>query len=138
MERNMELVLRILRGVNTSKGNLGAGFTYAVAPEHEHIIKQPNIVLLTADVCPDAETLYYHIDIMEQAGLIEITRGGYNGYPACRLTWNGNDFLQKIDQEGVMDHVEAKLGSRWMALSLDVMTTAFTEAAKQLALKAVL
>ena len=31
MERNMELVLRILRGVNTSKGDLGAGFTYVVA-----------------------------------------------------------------------------------------------------------
>ena len=138
MERNMELVLRILRGVNTSKGNLVAGFTYAVAPGHEHIIKQPNIVLLTADVRPDAETLYYHIDIMEQAGLIETTRGGYNGYPACRLTWNGNDFLQKIDQKGVMDHVEAKLGSRWMRLSLDVMATVFAGAAKQLALKAVL
>ena len=41
MERNMELVLRILRGVNTSKGDLGAGFTYVVAPEHERIIN-PN------------------------------------------------------------------------------------------------
>ena len=134
----MELVLRILRGVNTSKGDLGAGFTYVVAPEHEHIIKQPNSVLLPADVCPDAETLYYHIAIMEQAGLIGTTRGGYGGYPACRLTWNGNDFLHNIDQEGVMDHVEAKLGSRWLGLSLDVMTTVFKEAAKQLALKAFL
>ena len=33
MERNMELVLGILRGVNTSKGDWGAGFTYVVAPE---------------------------------------------------------------------------------------------------------
>ena len=65
MERNMELVLRILRGVNTSKGDLGAGFTYVVAPEHERIIKQPNVVLLPADVCPDAETLYYHFAIMD-------------------------------------------------------------------------
>ena len=138
MERNMELVLRILRGVNTSKGDLGAGFTYVVAPEYEHIIKQPNSVMLTADVCPDAETLYYHIAIMEQADLIMTTRGGYGGYPACRLTWNGNDFLHNIDQEGVMDHVEAKLGSRWLGLSLDVMTTVIKEVAKQLALKAVL
>ena len=92
MERNMELVLGILRGVNTSKGDLGAGFTYVVAPEHERIIKQPNVVLLPADVCPDAETLYYHFAIMEQADLIETTRGGYVGYPVCRLTWNGNDF----------------------------------------------
>ena len=81
MERNMKLVLGILRGVNTSKGDLGAGFTYVVAPEHERIIKQPNVVLLPADVCPDAETLYYHFAIMEQADLIETTRGGYVGYP---------------------------------------------------------
>ena len=135
MERNMELVLRILRGVNTSKGDLGAGFTYVVAPEHERIIKQPNVVLLPADVCPDAETLYYHIAIMEQADLIETTRGGYVGYPVCRLTWNGNDFLHNIEQEGVMDHVEARQGSRWQGWSLDVMRTVFTEVAKELALK---
>ena len=81
MERNMELVLRILRGVNTSKGDLGAGFTYVVAPEHERIIKQPNVVLLPADVCPDAETLYYHFAIMEQADLIETTRGRVRRLP---------------------------------------------------------
>ena len=135
MERNMELVLRILRGVNTSKGDLGAGFTYVITPQHERIIKQPNVVLLSADVCPDAETLFYHFAIMEQADLIETTRGGYVGYPGCRLTWNGNDFLHNIEQEGVIEHIEAKHGSRWRDWSLDVMKTVSVEVAKQLALK---
>ena len=136
MERNMELVLRILRGVNTSKGDSGAGFTYVIVPGHEHIIKQPNVVLLPADVCPDASTLYYHFAIMEQADLIETTRGGYVGYYlVCRLTWNGNDFLHNIEQEGVIEHIEAKHGSRWRDWSLDVMKTVSVEVAKQLALK---
>ena len=84
------------------------------------------------------EILYYHISIMEQADLIDTTRGGYGGYPVCRLTWNGNDFLNDIEQEGVIEEIEAAHGRRWLEWSLDVMKAVSVEVAKQLALKPLL
>ena len=139
MERNMELVLKILRGVRASKGD-GSGYTYVVSHEHGQIIhaNQPDSVLLPVDLCPDCDTLYYHIALMGQADLIETTKGGYGGYPVCRLTWNGHDFLQNADQDGVIEHIEAKYGGRWRDWSLDVMKTVFVEVAKQMALKPLL
>ena len=140
MERNMQLVLEILRGVHASKGDWGAGYTYVVSHEHVHIIqaKQPNSVVLPTDLCPDLDTLLYHLHIMRQADLIETTKGGYGGYPVCRLTWNGNDFLSNIEQEGVIEHIEAAHGSRWLDWPLDVMKAVSIEVAKSLALKAFL
>ena len=140
MERNMEFVLKILRGVSASQGDWSAGYTYVVSQEHEDLIhrKQPNSVLLPADLCPDLDALLYHFSIMEQADLIETSNGGYVGYPVCRLTWNGHDFLCDIEQEGVVERIEAEHGNRWLNWSLDVLRTASVEVAKQLAVKPLL
>ena len=140
MERNMELVLRIMRDVRASRGDRHGGYTFVVTTQHQDSIhkKQPNSVLLPAELCPDYDTFEYHLDIMEEAGLIETTNGGYGGFPVCRLTWYGHDFLSGIEQERVMDHIRATHGNRWLSWPLDVLKTVSVEVAKQLVLKPLL
>ena len=136
MQRDMDVVIAILQQLSQVPSNLST-YTYIWPHEHKsHAEKQPGSILLPVESCPDRTTLFYHIDIMEQADLINRKPGGYGGYPVCRLTWHGNDVLNTIQQDGVLETVEATHGKKWKTWSLNIINTTFTQIAQKLILQA--
>ena len=136
MQRDMDLVVRIMEGLSNSKGNWGRGYAHLMIDDHKNVDKEePNAVLLSLAECPNRQTLLYHVDIMEQGGLVDISKSGYNGHPACRLTWEGNDLLNSIRQDGVLESVRAEHGDNWKTWAIDVTKAVFVDVAKNIALQ---
>lgn len=138
MERNMHLVIFILKELNKSPGSHG-GYSYIFTQQrvhdHEREVQSQHSVLLPLALCSDENTFRYHAQIMDQSGLIEYVIGEYGDCPAWRLTWHGQDFLASVEQEGVLEKVEATHGPGWKSLPFDVLKALIVEVGKQLVLK---
>ena len=94
MRRDMELVRSILRDVAESEGDIDAR-------------------ALTDDAHP-FETIAYHLDIMDEAGLVRATvkRGGGGRYVlavAHSLTWEGNDLLSALSNDRLWSEVKKRI-----------------------------
>ena len=106
MERDMNLVINILKRLELSHGNVapwkGPGYSYIVTEEYKRtwVAQHKGSVLLPLDLCRDFTTMKYHADMMEQAGLIERGAGPYSSYPMYRLTWDGMISLPPSHKKG--------------------------------------
>ena len=76
----------------------------------------------------DENLVGYNMVIMAEAGLINITRSGTLGNPyyyvcADSLTWEGNEFLSAVKNEGVWSKVKKKVAKTASDAPLEVFKT---------------
>src|SRR5687768_2047306 len=73
----------------------------------------------------DAENVSYHIKLMGQAGLLEVTHvGGVLGqlhYLANSLTWEGHEFLDKIRRDTMWNKIKGTLREKGLDLSVEAI-----------------
>lgn len=79
--------------------------------------------------------LGHHLEIMNQAGLLEceITRylGGGWGTSAIKLTWIGHEYLDAIRDEGIWSKVKEKVGNKIDSVTFDLIKILATESIKK-------
>ncbi|HVK40342.1 MAG TPA: DUF2513 domain-containing protein [Candidatus Kapabacteria bacterium] len=76
----------------------------------------------------------YHQYLMADAGFIDrlvITGGGATPWPAVRITWAGQEFLQNARSDTLWSKGKAKVMSGVGTLSLEALKVALAELAKQ-------
>lgn len=83
------------------------------------------------EVAPfDFEIVGYHMQIMQEAGLIEArvseALGGATHVFASRLTWEGHEFLDRIRDQTLWNRVKASAREKGLAPSFDVITAIAT------------
>ena len=132
MQRDMDLVIAIMKELSAAHSEMN-GASYVASVELEQMLSRVNSVILPVEICPDEETVSYHLRIMEERGLVGVEKNA--GFLLCHLTWEGNDFLAAIEQEGARDVVERIHGDKWRNWNFNVMTAVFTEVCKKLALQ---
>lgn len=99
MKRDMELVRKIL--IDISEGN----------------------TKLDIDSNSKEDLIYdYHLEIMEQAGLITFKKQVFMGGSAFyveppKLTWAGNDYLDSISNEGIWAKTKEVIKEKGMEVS---------------------
>ena len=106
MRRDMDLVRAILRELSESDGPLDAS--------------------ALADGAHDLGEVAYHLEIMEQAGLIRCTvRRAWGGEvvraSADALTWEGNDFLDAVASDNVWAKVKRAVGKTLGSASFETI-----------------
>ncbi len=109
MKRNWELVREILLALENKKSSLDY-----LEPEQIESY--------------DPEAVSYHIQILDEAGLIEGHCTQAMGSPlycyAKRLTWIGHEFLDEIRSETVWNRTKSLLKERGIALSFEAISMA--------------
>lgn len=64
---------------------------------------------------------FYHLKIMRQAGFIDFRERGYKGgihlLETPELTWNGNDFLDAINNETIWNKTKQKLKDQGLKIN---------------------
>ena len=72
-----------------------------------------------------SQDIEYHLDLLIQGGFIrgEIDRGLENYYELTdgRMTWEGEDLLNDIRDDGVWKEAKSKAGKAWDTISLEVL-----------------
>ncbi|MEG0376378.1 MAG: DUF2513 domain-containing protein [Raoultibacter sp.] len=105
MKRDMDLVRRILIELSDSRETLSAS--------------------AFVDDKVDFDTVCYHYQIMDDAGLIKASvmyaGDGYYSGIASSLTWDGNDFLSAIKSDTVWSKVKMRIAKTTGDASLDVI-----------------
>ena len=105
MRRDMDLVRSILKAVANAQGDLdGSALT---------------------DATHDLQDIAYHVDILEEGGLIEgqVIRdwgGTAVRVTIFRLTWDGNEFLDAVSNDKVWNKVKLKVSQFAGAASLAI------------------
>lgn len=87
----------------------------------------------------DMQTIAYHCKIMHEAGLISDCSIGYAGndiyaFGVSGLTWNGNDYLDKIRDDSVWRKTKDIITEKGLPLVFDTIktiSTAFITAAAE-------
>lgn len=98
MQRDMDLVRSILMELADSENPLDAG--------------------VFVDDTRDYQFIAYHIDIMEQAGLLKATiKHGWNktymATSADALTWEGQDYLASVKSDKLWSHVKLTIAKQF-------------------------
>jgi len=106
MKRDMDLVREILITLGDSDNSIQAG-TFV-------------------DDRNDFQVVAYHFDIMQQAGLVEgTTKKGFSGdylyAEVSRLTWEGNEFLDSVQNNKVWMHVKAEIAKSAIGAPFEVV-----------------
>ena len=117
MKRDMDLVRQILLDLSESNESL------------------PASVFKTSTI--SEKTVGYNMVIMAEAGLINITRTGADGNPyfyvcADSLTWEGNDFLSAVKNEGVWLKIKKKVAKTASDAPLEVFKALAVKALTEL------
>ena len=141
MQRDMAVVKYILEALADAIGGV-RGYHYvlsdldvaAIAEYDESSEDWNHIVRIPSTIC-SADTLFYHLCIMEEQGLIISEGATWQGY--YLVSWEGNEFLQALRQEGVFDALVAKHKDGWRTLPFEVLRFTALEIGKALALKSV-
>jgi hypothetical protein len=71
----------------------------------------------------DAELVGYHIDLLDQAGLLTARRAG-DTIVARRLTWDGHELLDSIRRDTVWNRAKGILREKGLDLTLDALRLA--------------
>jgi hypothetical protein len=75
----------------------------------------------------DPEQVSYHMQLLDEAGLIEAKCGRAHGAPlhcrAMRLTWRGHEFLDQVRQDSVWNKVKGTAREQGLDLTLDVIVS---------------
>ncbi|SHH25711.1 Hypothetical protein SAMN05720766_10974 [Fibrobacter sp. UWH9] len=114
MERDMDLVREILLDIES----VPAGCDW----EHK-------------DYGRNEDTVYEHIQIMKQAGLVSggIHEGSGGRFPvSVKITWNGYEFLDASRDSKVWNSVKQKAMDSGVSLTFDVLLNALKMAAQTL------
>ena len=138
MQRDMKIVIDIMKAIAEYPGNgRDVGSCFVVSEELDSVIrKRPEAVIISAETCSD-ETMFYHLGIMEEAKLVTQQRLEYGGYPVYRLTWDGNDFLNAFQQEGVLEEIESTQGDGWRHWTFEIMKSVTTKVAERVILQSI-
>lgn len=113
MERDMDLARDILRAVEQGP--------YGAVNNRSFVDQDPKVVA-------------YHIELLEQAGLIEASIARANGAGAVaanvqQLTWDGHEFLEAVRNDTIWAKAKQKAGSA----SFELLLAAAIALAKQAA-----
>ena len=100
MERDMDLIRDLLLKIAG-----GQKMFPTLSSDEASILR---ITLETPMTREEAEKLKYHLDLLEQRGLIEIEMRS-SGYLVKGLTWQGHDFLDSIRDPAIWE--KAKNGA---------------------------
>ena len=116
MRRDMELVRRILLTVESR-----------TAAENDGAFTLPDV--------PN-EVAWGHLEIMQEAGLIEATLVGHSGpgiimASVSRLTWAGHDFLEAVRSETIWAKTKAKLAATGVAWTFEAVKSVAVTIGKQ-------
>lgn len=108
MRRDMDLVRGILLVMEQSRQSVDAS--------------------VMVDSSHDFETVAYHLDIMQQAGLIKATLRGSNSRDyvqasADQITWQGQEFLSTVRDEDVWSYVKREVAMRVADAPLSLLTS---------------
>ncbi len=87
----------------------------------------------------DTETIAYHCKILNEAGLISDYKAEYSNdeiymFGVGTLTWDGNDFLDKIRDNSNWNKVKQTILKKGLPLAIDtikIVSTAFITAAAE-------
>lgn len=109
MKRNWELVRKILIKLEEQETVNGQLFPDAI-------------------IGFDAETVCYHMDLLDQAGLIKArsvaSLGGKDNCVGLSITWDGHEFLDKIRRDTIWNKVKGIAREKSLDLSIDVIKLA--------------
>lgn len=106
MRRNWELVRKIL-------------ITVANLPAGQHVDTDGFV-----GYEDEPELVAYHVKIMHEARLLDVIKTGTqmgDSYFATGLTWEGTEFLDKIESEPAWTRVKAGAAEKGLALSFEVI-----------------
>ncbi len=104
MKRDMDLVRQILQQIE------------------ERTPRSSNPIVWATDRSRDE--LYEHLEIMQDAGLVEGVALAPK-YPICkRMTWEGHEFLEQSRDEGMWEQAKAKAIAATGSLSMLAVKTA--------------
>ncbi|KTD15478.1 DUF2513 domain-containing protein [Legionella hackeliae] len=86
---------------------------------------EPN-ALLTLDSFPNNEhpQISYHLEIMEEAGLIhgkihKTPGGSPHGFHLIRLTWPGHDFLESVRSDARWEEIKKQLNTKELGMNIE-------------------
>lgn len=71
----------------------------------------------------DADLVGYHLDLLDQAGLIVARRAG-SQVVAIRLTWAGHELLDAIRRDSVWNRAKGLLREKGLDVSLEALKLA--------------
>lgn len=76
----------------------------------------------------DMPTVNYHCKILDEAGLISgykasMSMSGLDGFRVDALTWQGNDFLDKIRDNGIWHKTKEALTKKGLPLMIETIKT---------------
>lgn len=146
MQRDNKIVIDIMKGLAEHPGGMRPnGYVYVVSNsamlEREKVLEigrdnsiTNGAVIIPEEICSE-EIMFYHLDIMEEWGLVNKEKGGYGGYPCYRLSWDGNDFLDAFQQEGVIEEIESTQGDGWRHWTFEIVKSITTKLSERIILQ---
>ncbi len=96
-----------------------------------------NTLQLTDFPSEQAESISYHIELLIEAGLIDgemiKTMGrGVHGFLITRLTWNGHEFFDAINNDTVWEKTKKSFAKSGISMSFDLIKSVATDTATSL------